>query len=95
MTMPSIDIQPLEINNDMLNLLWANWLKQNDSILDSNSRYKPNYQFAARSSYNSRKFEDWLWSKGFGVSQKNGVRFLKYYGTSKDLTMFLLMHNIN
>lgn len=35
-------------------------------------------------------FEDWLWSQGFTVIQKDKKRYLKFSGDERQLTIFLL-----
>lgn len=38
------------------------------------------------------QFEDWLWTQGFTVVQKDKKRYLKFGGNERQLTFFLLKH---
>ena len=37
-----------------------------------------------------QRFEDWLWTQGFTVVQKDKKRYLKFSGEEHYLTLFLL-----
>ncbi len=40
--------------------------------------------------FRDQRFEDWLWTQGFTVVQKDKKRYLKFSGEEKYLTIFLL-----
>lgn len=41
-----------------------------------------------------QRFEEWLYSHGFTVIQKDKKRYLKFSGDERKLTFFLLKHGV-
>lgn len=82
---------------EYLDRIYADW-----SVKDRQSRepnYVPHhwdsrrtYQREHRNGRKQQRFEDWLFSQGFTVIQRNGKRYLKFSGDESNLTWFLLKH---
>ena len=74
------------INPEDLNLLYQKWY-YGDKL--SETRWPKKY---TAGNYRDQRFEDWLWTQGFTVVQKDKKRYLKFGGNEKQLTFFLLKH---
>lgn len=75
-----------EFGTEFLDHLYKYW----DENLNKN-----HYNYYIRYSkkmYPNRDFEDWLWSNGFSVRRLYNVKYLRYYGDEKQLTLFLLRY---
>ena len=74
------------INPEDLDSLYQKWY-YGDKL--SEIRWPKKY---TASNYRDQRFEDWLWTQGFTVVQKDKKRYLKFGGNEKQLTFFLLKH---
>lgn len=74
------------INPEDLNSLYQKWY-YGDKL--SETRWPKKYTVG---NYRDQRFEDWLWTQGFTVVQKDKKRYLKFGGDEKQLTFFLLKH---
>lgn len=81
------------LDPDVLDNIYQNWTWKEFSSYSP--FYKARYQREARFISKNQRFEEWLWSHGFTVIQKNKKRYLRFIGEKKYLTMFLLKNNIN
>ena len=85
--------QEILLDPDVLDNIYQNWSSKEFS--NCSFYYKQRYQREARFIRKNQRFEEWLWSHGFTVIQKDKKRYLKFIGEKKYLTMFLLKNNIN
>jgi hypothetical protein len=56
--------------------------------LNISSKYPMKYQNSRR----DQRFEDWLWTQGFTVVQKDKKRYMRFSGDPRQLTIFLLKY---
>lgn len=80
----------VELSSSLLDALWKEWREKHGY----HSVRAPSYLYASRRSRLESKFEDWLYSHGLTVKQKNKKRYLEYHGNSRQLTIFLLKYGI-
>lgn len=69
---------------DTLNKIYQKWY-YGDRL--SETRWPKTYKTGT---YRDQRFEDWLWTQGFTVVQKDKKRYLKFTGDDKQITFFLL-----
>jgi hypothetical protein len=72
-----------------LDALYNKW---HDMGSEQPSHYKKTYSRVARNFGPGKRFEDWLWSNGFKVVQRDKKRWLEFAGDNKQLTFFLLKY---
>lgn len=72
-----------------LDALYNKWC---DSIDENKSKYSKKYINVYRNSGPGKRFEDWLWSNGFKVVQRDKKRWLEFAGDDNRLTFFLLKY---
>jgi hypothetical protein len=72
------------LDTSTLDKVYQKW-KYGDRL--SETRWPEHY---SRLGHRNQRFEDWLWSQGFTVVQKDKKRYLKFNGDSKNVTLFLL-----
>jgi hypothetical protein len=75
------------LDPDFLDRVYQKW-KYGDSLADT--RWPQRYQYP--NTTKNQRFEDWLWTQGFTVVQKNKRRYLKFSGDERYLTIFILKH---
>lgn len=73
------------LSPEFLNTIFQKW-KYGPSLAET--RWPQSYHHSNVT--RNARFEDWLWSQGFTVVQKNKKRYLKFSGDEKQLTIFLL-----
>lgn len=84
---------------EYLDRIYSQWRIQDCQHLDSD--YTPScweqrltYQNRSRGGRCEQRFEEWLYSQGFTVIQRNKKRYLKFSGDERRLTWFLLKHGV-
>jgi len=84
---------------EYLDRIYAQWRLQDRCSIDTahtpNSwDYHCTYQREYRGGFINQRFEEWLYSQGFTVIQRNKKRYLKFSGDERKLTFFLLKHGV-
>ena len=75
-----------ETSPEALDRVWERYLK---NFTREKSRYFEKYNYVSRKSATGQRFEDWLFSQGARVVQKDHKRFLRFY-SEDDAIMFML-----
>lgn len=75
------------LETDFLDLVYQKW-RYGDRL--SEIRWPERYNRGTK----NQRFEDWLWTQGFTVVQKDKKRYLKFSGDERNLTIFILKYGL-
>ena len=74
---------------DVLNAVWEKWNLEHNESNFSNNVWLRDYSRTSRRSFTARLFEEWLFTEGAMVMQKDHKRYLRFLDAEK-AAFFLL-----
>ena len=88
--------QEYTLSSEQLDAIYDRWIKDQELTHDRSIHlmFKISYQQQGRNTLKNQRFEEWLWTQGFKVVQRDGKRYLKFIGDESKLTWFLLKHGV-
>jgi hypothetical protein len=73
----------MTLDQNLLNIVYQKWYYK----LGPMPHWPRTYNSG---NHRDQRFENWLWTQGFTVVQKDKQRYLSFSGDAKHLTIFLL-----